>query len=685
MLPAGRRAKWIVLALWLLPLIALGSYAGKFNNAQKNDPSNFTPKGAESTQVDDLQRTEFPGGKQASAIVVFHRASGLTTQDMARFRADLAYFSGPKRPAVALPPVPGSVSADGKVVTFTMSIASNDALEIQRTVDDIRLYLGKGTNGLDIRLTGPAGILVDAVKVFGSISGVVLAATLVLVLVLLLLIYRSPIIAFIPLFTVGAAYSIAAAILYFMATDAGLTVNGQSGGILPVLMFGAGTDYALLLIARYREELCKHQDRHEAMAVALRGVSPAILSSGTTVVAAMLVLLLATLRSTQNLGPVLAIGVGAALLAGLTLLPAVLQVVGRRAFWPFVPRQADVPAHERGIWNAVGRVVARRPGLVSTVAIVMLLGLAFGATSVRENLNLINGFVGSTQSAEGFQYLQASEPAGVLSPTNIVVRPASALPAVLRAAHAVPGVVPAAFPSLNGRDGYVQASVIFKDDPYGAAALDRLVALRHAVHAAAPAGATVLVGGETAITRDTQDAANNDIHVIAPVILIVILTILCLLLRAVIAPLYLIATVVLSFFASFGISVYCFNHFFHFEGIDAGFPTLLFLFLVALGVDYNIFLVTRIREESARFGTREGAVRGLAATGGIITSAGLILAGTFAVLISLPLKQLVEFGFAVALGVLLDTVLVRAILVPALVLKVGSVSWWPSALHRATS
>lgn len=281
-LAAGRRAKWIMLVLWLCPLIALGSYSAKFNDVQKNDPSNFTPKGAESTAVDELQRTVFPGGKQAAAIVVFHRAAGLTPQDLARFRADVAYFKGPHRPSAAEPPVPGRLSADGKVVTFTMAIASSDALEIQKTVDDIRQYLGTGADGFDIRLTGPAGILVDAVKVFSSISGVVLATTLVLVLVLLLLIYRSPIIALIPLITVGAAYSVAAAILYFLATDAGLTVNGQSGGILPVLMFGAGTDYALLLIARYREELCRHDDRHEAMAAALRGVSPAILSSGIT-------------------------------------------------------------------------------------------------------------------------------------------------------------------------------------------------------------------------------------------------------------------------------------------------------------------------------------------------------------------------------------------------------------------
>ena len=684
-LAAGRRAKWIVLVLWLCPLIALGSYSAKFNNVQKNAPSNFTPKGAESTQVDELQRTVFPGGKRATAIVVFHRAAGLTLQDMAYFRADIAHFKGPHRPPAAEPPVPGRESADGKIVTFTMAIASSDALEIQRTVDNIRQYIGTGANGLDIRVTGPAGILVDAVKVFSSISGVVLAATLVLVLVLLLLIYRSPIIALIPLFTVGAAYSVAAAILYFLATDAGLTVNGQSGGILPVLMFGAGTDYALLLIARYREELCRHDDRHEAMAAALRGVSSAILSSGVTVVAAMLVLLLATLRSTQNLGPVLAIGVGSALLAGLTLLPAILQLVGRRAFWPFVPKAADVPSHEHGLWHAVGSIVAQRPGLVAAGSVVLLLGLAFGATAARENLNLINGFVVSTQSAEGFRYLQASEPAGVLSPTNIVVRPASVLPTVQHAASTVPGVALAAYPPLAGANGYVQASVIFADDPYGSAALDRLLALRRAVHAVAPAGATVLVGGETAITRDTQDAANNDLHVIAPVILVVILVILCVLLRALIAPLYLIATVVLSFFASLGVSVFCFQHFFGFEGIDAGFPTLLFLFLVALGVDYNIFLVTRIREEAARFGTREGALRGLAATGGIITSAGLILAGTFAVLISLPLKQLVEFGFAVAFGVVLDTALVRAILVPALVMKVGPFSWWPSTLRRGDS
>jgi RND superfamily putative drug exporter len=310
------------------------------------------------------------------------------------------------------------------------------------------------------------------------------------------------------------------------------------------------------------------------------------------------------------------------------------------------------------------------------VTSAVLLLCAAGGLTAQERLNFMNGLGGNPESVRGFAYIAASEPAGLLSPTAIVVRPASAVARVRRAVRTVARVHLAFLPPVRA-GGWTKFPVILDDDPYGPAAMDTIKALRDTVHAAAPAGATVLVGGDSAVQYDTQQASNKDLTLIAPAILVVILLILCLLLRAVVAPFYLIATVVLSFFASFGLSVLAFSNLFGFEGIDAGLPTLLFLFLVALGVDYNIFLMSRVREETARHGTREGTIRGLAATGGIITSAGLILAGTFAVLTALPLKQLVEIGFGVALGVLLDTIVVRSILVPAIVLKVGDWSWWP--------
>jgi RND superfamily putative drug exporter len=721
-LPAGRRAKWIVLLLWLVPVLALSSFSGKLNGAEQNDPSSFTPTGAESTTVSNLDTTVFPGGNEPTAIVVYHRASGLTAADRVRVQDDFAYFSGAGRPPYAARPIMGKPAADGKLASFSMVLLTTDPTSLTRSVQLIRAivahqrlstgelrskyptlttaqlataagYLahhsGERGSAPETAVTGPAGILVDAISSFGSIDGMVLLATVCLVLVLLLLIYRSPIIALVPLITVFAAFSIAGGIVYLLAEHAGLAVNSQAGGILPVLMFGAGTDYALLLVARYREELHRHEDRHQAMAETLRHTSPAILSSGVTVVSAMLVLLLATLRSTHNMGPVLAIGVALALLAGLTLLPALLQIVGRGAFWPRIPRvdpqqraQGETP-QVGALWGRIGRRVARRPGLAIALTCVVLLACALGGLNAQERLNFMNGVRGNPESARGFSYIAASEPAGLLAPTTIVVRPASAVAPVRQAVRTVARVHLAFLPPVQA-GGWTKFSVILDDDPYGAAAMDTIKALRDAVHAAAPAGATVLVGGGSAVQYDTQQAANSDITLIAPAILAVILLILCLLLRAVMAPLYLVATVVLSFLATFGLSVLAFSSFFGFEGIDSGFPTLLFLFLVALGVDYNIFLMSRVREETVRHGTREGTIRGLAATGGIITSAGLILAGTFAVLTALPLKQLVEIGFGVALGVLLDTIVVRSILVPAIVLKVGDWSWWPGRVASKT-
>jgi RND superfamily putative drug exporter len=324
-------------------------------------------------------------------------------------------------------------------------------------------------------------------------------------------------------------------------------------------------------------------------------------------------------------------------------------------------------------------VVGRRPGLIITLISSALIVCALGGLTAQEKLNFMNGIGGNPESARGFSYIAASEPAGLLAPTSLVVRPSGAIAPVLSAVRSVPRVHLLPLPPIRA-GGWTKLTLVLDDDPYGSAAMNTIASLRDKTHASAPTGATVLVGGDSAVQYDTQQASNSDLTTIAPTILAVVLVILCLLLRALIAPIYLIATVILSFFASFGLSVLAFQNLFGYAGIDAGFPIIMFLFLVALGVDYNIFLMSRIREETSRYGSREAVLRGLSATGGIITSAGLILAGTFAVLTALPLKQLVEIGFAVSLGVLLDTFIVRSMLVPAIAVKAGDWSWWPSKL-----
>jgi RND superfamily putative drug exporter len=362
--------------------------------------------------------------------VVFHRASGLTAADLAVMRKDFAYFTS-NPPQHTAPPVWGGPpsdprSPDHRVATFSMAILSVNQDTVKAAVDSMRQHLGLGAAGLDIRVTGPAGLLDDIMGLVSSIDGLILGATLLLVLVLLLLIYRSPLLALLPIVTVALAYTVAGGLVYLLAKNAGLTLNGEAGFLLPVLMFGAGTDYSLLLINRYREELHRNADKHAAMAETLRTESPAVLSSGSTVLLAMLVLLLASLRSTHNFGPVLAIGIGAALLAGLTLLPALLQVVGRPAFWPMIPRVEPERVKASGLWSRVARIVSTHTGTVLVGTLVLLVLLGLGTTTISEQQNELNGFRSPSQGTEGFSYIQASLPAGLLAPTSIVVHPASA-------------------------------------------------------------------------------------------------------------------------------------------------------------------------------------------------------------------------------------------------------------------
>ena len=476
----------------------------------------------------------------------------------------------------------------------------------------------------------------------------------------------------------GVALASAEALIYLLATHAGLTVNAQSAGILDVLVFGAGTDYALLLTARYREELRRHEDRHEAMAVALRRAGPAVIASAGTVIVSLLALLIAELNSTKGLGPVLAIGVAVALLAMMTLLPALLVIFGRWIFWPVRPRYGSAEPTSRGLWARVGRGIAARPRIVWVTTAVVLGAMALGLTGLKASgLTNAQSFRGHPDSVTGQTLLDQHFAGGGGQPVVVVGNPPAAarLAAAFKATPGITGVTP---PVTRAGHVYLEGTLTTAPDSKAAyATLDRVRAAMHAVP-----GADALVGGNTAINLDVQRAAAHDRNVIIPVVLVVVFVILALLLRAVIAPLMLIATVVLSFAASLGVASLMFNNVFKFGGADTSFPLFVFVFLVALGIDYNIFLMTRVREEATRHGSRRGALTGLAATGGVITSAGAVLAGTFAVLGTLPVTFLTELGFAVAFGVLLDTIVVRSVLVTALNLDLGRWLWWPSSLAR---
>ncbi|HEU5159041.1 MAG TPA: MMPL family transporter [Streptosporangiaceae bacterium] len=675
-LPSGRRTKWVVLGAWLLLLFFLGPLAGKLGDVEKNDAAAWLPGGAESTQVVNLQK-RFSEEETALAVVVYERTSGITAADTAKARSDAGAFTklpGAKQPQGPFP------AKDGKALQTLVPLTDVD---IVKAVDDARELAKRGPPGLTAHVTGPAGGGADMFKVFESLDGFLLMAAGLVVIVLLLIIYRSPTLWIIPVFTAVAALGISQAVVYLLARYADLTVNGQSSGVLTVLVFGVATDYALLLVARYREELHRHEDRHEAMAFALHRAGPAILASAATVAAGLLCLLIAEMNSTAGLGPVAAAGVICALAAMITLLPALLVICGRWVFWPLIPRydakyEHDPEAYERehGIWSRIGRAVSARPRVIWATTSIALVALAFGLGSLKaDGLSNAGQFVDKPDSIVGEQVVARHFPAGSGAPT-VVIGKADASGPIADAIARTPGVAEVGKPATAA--GLVQYEVTLRDAADSKAAERTVEALRAGVHAVPDADAKV--GGMAATTMDINQAASHDNRLIIPIVLAVVFLILVLLLRAIVAPLLMIATVVLSFAASLGASALFFRHVFGFEGTDVGFPLLAFIFLVALGVDYNIFLMTRVREESQALGTRRGVLRGLTVTGGVITSAGLVLAATFAALTTLPLVGMVEMGFVVAFGVLLDTVVVRSLLLPALSFDIGRRIWTPGRL-----
>jgi len=677
--PGGRRGKWVVVVLWIVILAVGGSLAGKLTGAEKNDAKQWLPAQAQSTKVLALE-SRFQSPNVYPAVVVYDRSSGLTAADRAKAVADARKFTtiaGVERSQIAGPLFAGDGQAIQTVVP--VNLGKNGWNAASTAAGAIRGIAQANGHGLTVHITGPLGTAADSAKAFKGINGTLLYATLAIVIVLLLITYRSPVLWLLPVISAAVALTTAQGLIYLLAAHAGLTVNAQSAGILDVLVFGAGTDYALLLTARYREELRRHEDRHEAMAVALRRAGPAVVASGGTVIVSLLALMIAELNSTRGLGPVLAIGVAVALLAMMTLLPALLVIVGRWVFWPARPGYGSAEPTSSGVWARAGYGIAARPRVVWVATAVALGAMALGITGLKASgLTNAESFRGHPDSVTGQTILDQHFTGGSGQPVVVIGNPATAarLESALKATPGITGVTP---PVTRAGRAYLEGTLTTAPDGQAAyATIDKLRANVQAVH-----GADALVGGITAINLDVQRAAAHDRNVIIPVVLAVVFVILALLLRAVIAPLMLMATVVLSFAAALGVSALVFNNVFNFGGADTSFPLFVFVFLVALGIDYNIFLMTRVREETKRHGSRRGALTGLAVTGGVITSAGAVLAGTFAVLGTLPVTFLTELGFAVAFGVLLDTIVVRSVLVTALNLDLGRSLWWPSRLARA--
>lgn len=688
----GPLTKWLVLVAWLLVVAVASGFAAKLTDVQNNEASSWLPDTAESTRA-LAKLAPFSDENDIPTIVVYHRAGGLTVADYAAMAAqaeEIGRIDGvvpgkDGRPTVAVPAdaasgqQAGLVSSDGTVATsvVTFNLGSEGWNKLPDVADEIRGIAKIG--GVDVHLAGPGGQAADAAEAFGGIDGTLLYSALGVVILILLFTYRSPILWALPIFSAVVALQTAEALIYFLAKYADLTVNGQSQAILSVLVIGAGTDYALLLVARYREELRRHEDRHEAMAFALHRAAPAILASAATVAIGMLVLLFAQMNSTAGLGPVAAIGIVVTLVVMLTLLPALLVIFGRWMFWPARPAYGSAEPTTSGLWARVGRRIAVRPRRVWVVTAVALGVACLGTLALRTgNIPSDEQYTKETDSTVGQRLLVDHGLVDNSTPLQVVAKD-SATDAVVAALRSVPGIgtVNADIPAVGGVK-YLEVSQPL--DPASDAAARQVEAVRTAVHAVP--GADALVGGSAALYLDTSRASQRDNLVIIPLILLVVLVILLLLLRAVLSPVILILTVVLSFGAALGLATLISRYVYGFDMADSSFPLFVFVFLVALGIDYNIFLMTRVREETATRGTRAGSLVALASTGGVITSAGLVLAATFAVLGTLPLVFLAELATAVALGVVLDTMIVRSVLVTALNLDLGGAIWWPSRLDR---
>ncbi|MCQ9709799.1 MMPL family transporter [Streptomyces sp. BSP1] len=685
----GRTARILVplvlLIAWLGIGGTLGPYAGKLGEVATNDQAAFLPQSAESTRVSEEQKA-FSADEALPALVVWTAKDGGRLPADAREAATGTLASLADADFTAGRPSPALASKDGEALEGVVPLRT-DLDELQPVLDEIKEAAGK-VPGTEAVIAGPAASQADLSDAFAGIDGLLLGVALIAVLLILLVVYRSVLLPLVIIFGAVLALGLACAVVYALAQRDVVRVDGQVQGILSILVIGAATDYALLLTARFREELSLHGDRFTAMRLAWRQSFGPITASAATVALGLLALLLSDLTNNRALGPVGAIGIVCSVFSALTFLPAALVLLGRAAYWPARPKVTGTGGSHR-LWQRVADRVDRTPRKVWAITLATLVACAaFAPTLTSRGVPLDEIFVNDAPSVSAQETLSRHFPGGAGNPA-VVIADAGQVDEVVAAAEKTEGVASVAPVTESGRpgggaprvvDGRVRIDATLQDGADSDAAKETVARLRTAVHAVD--GADAVVGGYTAQQYDTQRTAEADRNLIMPVVLAIILVILIALLRSLVTPLLLVLTVALNFAATLGIASLVFTHVFGFSGTDASVPLYGFVFLVALGVDYNIFLMSRVREETALHGSREGVRRGLTTTGGVITSAGVVLAATFAALGVIPLAFLAQIAFIVAFGVLLDTLVVRSLLVPALVRDIGSASWWPGALSR---
>ena len=667
----GRRSSWAVIGVWVVLVAIFAPFGAKIPNITNDEY--VLPGGSQTARLHQVLRDRFPGGDQRPALIVYRHKGGLTQADKTEIEAEARAVAGIKKVAPPIAPFPTQpstanlVSANGEVAITIVPIEAGKIFHVIPTIDAIRAELPKN-KPLEAHVTGFPGITADYNGAIKDADFKLLGATVVLVLLLLIAVYRSPILALVPLIVVGVAYSIVTGIVYLLNRGIGLAVDSSSTSLLLVLMFGAGTDYCLLLVSRYGARLRRTESAPEALRQAMPEALPPMVASGMTVIAALLTTLAGVFGVFRTFGPVTAIGIAVVLLSGLTLLPAILSLLGRRAYWPSAASVATGggtdPERGSARWRAIGMRVRRQPAVFFTVSVIFLLVCASGLTLWKTDLDPLRQFRKTNDSSQGYEILKSAFPPGTVNPTSILVDRAEGqiqptdLDAVSARVKSVPGVAQVLDTGQRSTDGRAAIlSMIFTDDPFSPKALDRAQEVRDVLAISAVPNAVttrpssmaiqihVLVGDGSAERLDARIAQSRDTKVIVPLVLVVVLTTLIVLLRALVAPLFLLATVVLSYAATLGLTVAIFRYVFGQHGFHSAMPLIIFIFLVALGSDYNIFLMSRVREEAARHGTREGMLNALAATGPVITSAGLILAGTFAVLTIIPSWDLSLIGF----------------------------------------
>jgi RND superfamily putative drug exporter len=662
---------WVLLGLWVAVLAAVGPFAAKLADVQHDRAVDYLPASADSTRVARIE-DGLPGGEATELVLVYHRDGGLRAADRATAARQIAAITR----ANPLTGTPEAVpSRDGGTLMYAVASTAPGTDEKKRDafVNDVRA-VARPADGMSVDVGGPGALATDAGEVYNSLGGPLLYTTVAVVAVLLILIYRSPLLWLVPLAVAGVADYLSMGVAYGLHQAFGTSVSGQSSGMMTILVFGAGTDYALLIISRYREELRRVERPYDAMKEALRGCGPAVLASSGTVAAGLLCLLAADLNSSRGMGPAGTVGVLCALLAMLTLLPAVLVLLGRRLFWPLVPAFGTQPRERRSLFAAMGSSAGRRPFVVLASGAVLLGALALGTLGLPGPLKQQDAFVHRPDSVAAMETLARAYPERGTRPITVIT-PTGRADTTLAAVRGHAGVA-GAERGRSGPGGWTEISVIARGAPQSAAETATIKALRADLDGS-------YVGGPSAQQIDLQDTDARDRLVVVPLVLAAVLLILVVLLRSLVAPLLLITAVIAVWGAALGLGGLVFGPLFGFEGTDPGLGLLSFVFLVALGVDYGIFLMHRMREESLSGAEpAAAALTALRTTGGVIASAGLVLAATFAVLTNMGLLQLVELGFVISVGVLLDTFLVRTYLVTSASVALGRKVWWPGGLSR---